>query len=93
MDPEFQVNPDPDPIRIRGFDDKKLKEKKSFDQKLQFTYVQAKGEFINFFSMFVGYFCPPGSKYNPDPDPQHWYIKSTPIKYYIFKHFLRAFHA
>ncbi len=26
-DPAFQVNPDPDPIRIQGFDDQKLKEK------------------------------------------------------------------
>ncbi len=26
-DPTFQVNPDPDPIRIQGFDDQKLKEK------------------------------------------------------------------
>ncbi len=24
-DPAFQVNPDPDPIRIQGFDDQKLK--------------------------------------------------------------------
>jgi hypothetical protein len=33
---------DPDPIRIRGFDEKKLKKKntdeKFFDQKLQFTF-------------------------------------------------------
>ncbi len=49
-DPAFQVNPDPDtdPIRIKGFDDQKLKKKiqmeNLFDQKLQFTYVQATGE-------------------------------------------------
>jgi hypothetical protein len=36
LDPGFQVNPDPDPIRIQGFDDQKLKKKK-----LQFTSVQA----------------------------------------------------
>jgi hypothetical protein len=39
-----------DPIRIQGFDDPKLKNTKTntdenfFDQKLQFTYVQATGE-------------------------------------------------
>jgi hypothetical protein len=40
-DPTFQVNPDadPDPIRIEGFDDKKLKKKKNSDEKLQFTHV------------------------------------------------------
>jgi hypothetical protein len=45
-DPAFQGNPDPDPIRIQGFDDKKLKEKNTaeklfksvFDHKFQFTY-------------------------------------------------------
>jgi hypothetical protein len=51
--PTFQVNLDPDPIRIQGFDDQKLKEKNAaenilytsfFDQKLQFTYVQATGD-------------------------------------------------
>jgi hypothetical protein len=26
-DPAFQVNPDPDPIQIQGFDDQKLKKK------------------------------------------------------------------
>jgi hypothetical protein len=30
-DPAFQVNPDPDPIRIQGFDDQKLKEKNTAD--------------------------------------------------------------
>ncbi len=48
MDPAFQVNPDPDPIRIQGFDDQKMKKKnineKIFDQKLPLTYVQATGE-------------------------------------------------
>jgi hypothetical protein len=50
-DPAFQVNPypDTDPIRIQGFDDPKLKRekiqmKKIFDQKLQFAYVQARGD-------------------------------------------------
>jgi hypothetical protein len=45
----FQVNPDP--IWIQGFNDQKLKKKIQliflkylFDQKLQFTYVQATGE-------------------------------------------------
>jgi hypothetical protein len=50
-DPAFQVNPDPNPIRIQGFDEK-IKKKNTaenfskyyFDQKLQFTYVQATGE-------------------------------------------------
>jgi hypothetical protein len=45
-DPAFQMNPDPDPIRIQGFDNQKLKKKNTakkfftsfFDQKLQFTY-------------------------------------------------------
>ncbi len=37
--------------------------------------------------MFVGPLGPSGSGSNVDPvsDPQHWYLKSTPIKYYIFK--------
>ncbi len=58
-DPAFQVNLDPDQIRIQGFDDQKLKKKNTaenfvksfFDQKLQFTYplasimdIQAAGE-------------------------------------------------
>jgi hypothetical protein len=48
-DPAFQVNPGfPDPIRIQGVDDQKLKKKNTdenfFDQKLQFTRVQARGE-------------------------------------------------
>jgi hypothetical protein len=46
------VNPDPDPIRIQGFDDQKLKKKNTiesflisfFDHKSQFTYAQATGE-------------------------------------------------
>jgi hypothetical protein len=47
------LNPDtdPDPIWIQGFDDQKLKKKiqmkHSFDQKLQFTYVQAAGVAFN----------------------------------------------
>jgi hypothetical protein len=28
-------------------------------------------KFINFFSIFVGRFCPPESVSNPDPDPKH----------------------
>ncbi len=44
-DPAFKVYPNPDPIRIQGFDDQKLKFFSSFfDQKLQFTYVKATGE-------------------------------------------------
>jgi hypothetical protein len=51
VDPE-SLNPDPDTdpdrIRIQGFDDQKLGKKYSrfffFDQKLQFTFVQATGE-------------------------------------------------
>jgi hypothetical protein len=43
---EANTDPDPDRIRIQGFNDQKLKEKKQlkkkikffFDQKLQFTY-------------------------------------------------------
>jgi hypothetical protein len=42
----LEANTDPDPIRIQGFNDQKLKKKKLqlkknlifFDQKLQFTY-------------------------------------------------------
>jgi hypothetical protein len=30
-----------------------------------------KMKFINFFSIFVGHFCPPGSGSNLHPDPQH----------------------
>ncbi len=73
-DTAFQVNQDqdtdPDPIRIHGFDDKKLKKK--------ITYVQAtveafspqkrtsstsKYEILLIFLCFVGHFCPPGSGY------------------------------
>jgi hypothetical protein len=51
-DPDQETGPDPDPIRIRGFNDQKLKKKIQqkifsiffFYQKLQFTYVQATGE-------------------------------------------------
>ncbi len=50
-DPAFQVNLDPDLIQIQGFDDQNLRKKNTaeyffylFDQKLQFTYVQAIGE-------------------------------------------------
>jgi hypothetical protein len=40
---EANTDPDPDPIRIQGFNDQKWKKitaekKKIFDQKLQFTY-------------------------------------------------------
>ena len=40
---EANTDPDPDPIRIQGFNDQKLKKKNSwkknfFDQKLQFIY-------------------------------------------------------
>ena len=41
---EANTDPDPDPIRIQGFNDQKLKKnswkknKKILDQKLQFTY-------------------------------------------------------
>jgi hypothetical protein len=31
-DPAFQVNPDPDPIRIQGFDDHKLKKKNTAEK-------------------------------------------------------------
>jgi hypothetical protein len=51
LDPAFQVNSDLDPIRIQGYDDQKLKKKKTdekiFDQKLQFTDVQDTGEDIS----------------------------------------------
>jgi hypothetical protein len=50
VDPD-SLNADPDPVRIQGFHDRKLKEKKTaenfFYQKLQFTYVQATGEAFN----------------------------------------------
>jgi hypothetical protein len=71
-------NPDPDPIRIQGFDDKKRKKNVFslfFDQKcgLLMTNLQEQPsafkkehpalQKINLltYSMFVGYFCPPGS--------------------------------
>jgi hypothetical protein len=73
-DPVFQLNPDP--IRIMDFDDQKREKKNTdenfFDQKLQFTYVQATEEpsalkrdypslqkikFINYFYVF-GSFLP-----------------------------------
>ena len=46
MEANTDPDTDPDPIRIQGFNDQKLKEKKQlkkkikffFDQKLQFTY-------------------------------------------------------
>jgi hypothetical protein len=31
-DPAFQLNPDPDPILIRGFDDQKFKKKHTADE-------------------------------------------------------------
>ncbi len=42
-DPEFKVNPDPNLIRIQGFDDQNMDKKKKsadifIDQILQFTY-------------------------------------------------------
>ncbi len=63
-----------------------------FDQKSIFIYVQATGEVFSpqkrtsstskkrtllTFSMFVGHFCPPGSGYNPYPDPQHCLSSSS----------------
>jgi hypothetical protein len=56
-DPAFVVNPDPDPTRVQGFHDQKLKEKNTsehfyisfIDQKSQFTYAHAKGEACIFF--------------------------------------------
>jgi hypothetical protein len=52
-DPAFQVNPDPEPFRIQGFDDQKINKEiqqntflKSFLSKLQFTYPQASGQAI-----------------------------------------------
>jgi hypothetical protein len=48
QDPGFQFNPDPDSIRIQGFDDQKLKKKNT-----------AEKFFIIFFgSKIVIYFCP-----------------------------------
>ncbi len=77
-DPALQVNPDP--IQIHGFDDQKRKKKNTtefffsfFDQKLHFTYVQAKPS-ANFFYVCVPFSCPgPGTPLNPDSDldPQH----------------------
>jgi hypothetical protein len=47
-DPNPDTDSDLDPIRIQGYDDQKLKKKKTdekiFDQKLQFTDVQATRE-------------------------------------------------
>jgi hypothetical protein len=79
-DPAFQVNPD------QGFDDQKLKKKKYsrnflssfFNQKLQFTYVQATGEAFSpqkrtlsssINAKFVGNFLPSWIRIRiPDPD-------------------------
>ncbi len=91
LDHAFQVNPDTDPIRIQGFDDQKLKNTAEiffisfFDQKLQFTYVQATGEkpsalkreyralqkmkFINFFLCLWVSFA----LLDPDPDCESRY--------------------
>jgi hypothetical protein len=49
-DPAFQANPDPDPIRIQGFDYQKLNLKNTaehfliFYENLQFTFVQVTRE-------------------------------------------------
>ncbi len=43
------------PIRIQGFDDQKLKKFTAEHPALQNM------KFLNFFSIFVGHFCPPGS--------------------------------
>jgi hypothetical protein len=76
---------------------KKIQIKRFFDQKLQIfsSYLQEKPSalkrqhlalqkrnFINFFSMLVGHFCPPGSGYGSmdpidsgsNPDPQDWIV-------------------
>ncbi len=43
-DPAIQVNPDPEPIQVQGFDDQKFEKYRwkfvlsFFDKKLQFTY-------------------------------------------------------
>jgi hypothetical protein len=50
----LETNPDPDPIRIQGFNDQKLKKKITaekififfFDQKLQFTYRWASIKYV-----------------------------------------------
>ncbi len=79
---------DPDPIRIQGFDDQNLKEKirmkNFFDQKLQFTYVQAPSyrrglqpskeniKHLIYYDTFCGSFLPTWiqiSITNPDPGP------------------------
>jgi hypothetical protein len=79
LNPAFQVNlkPDPDPTRIKGFNDQKLKKKIQLKlffllflikncnlrmSKLQEKPAALKREHLAlFFSMFVGHFCPPGS--------------------------------
>ncbi len=93
-DPEYQVNPDP------GFWWPKTEEKNTteiffifFDQKMQFTYVQATGEVFSpqkrtsstskneyyyIFSMFVGHFYPPGS--GSGLRTGSWYGSRDPIE-------------
>jgi hypothetical protein len=39
-DPEFPVNPDPDPIRTQGFDDQKLKKINTAENFLQSFFIK-----------------------------------------------------
>ncbi len=39
-DPAFHVNPDPDPIRIQGFDDQKLKKKNAAHKFVIFFWIK-----------------------------------------------------
>ncbi len=79
-DPAFQVKRDPDPDPdldpklIQGLIDQKLNENPSA-LKTEHPALQ-KMKVINLFSMFVGHFCPPGSRNpidsgsNQNADPQ-----------------------
>jgi hypothetical protein len=73
-DPAFQVNPNPDPIQIQGFDEQNLKRKKIqqkcilFIKSCNLSQSYRTGEafcpqkrIYQFFSMFFGHFCTPGS--------------------------------
>ncbi len=61
-DPAFQLNPDTDPVRIQGFEEKKLKEVQAIEEDFspqKKTSSTSKNEIYELFSIFVGYFCPP----------------------------------
>ncbi len=108
----YRLNTDPDPIRIQGSDDQKLKkvaggpsrtselEKKPSTLKREHPVLQNM-TFLNFFSFFVGQFCPTVSGSGsadliesgsiPDTDSKHWLTWSF-NSLYINKQHLQSFH-